>query len=118
MTSHSGGNRRAMTTRAERLLRTMLAAKRGLAKWLLLVVGGALLASPAAAQFWGDPFFAPRPQRQIPQRQQPQPMDPFGGFFQRPIWQRQAPRPSRVQMGDFSKAPPPRKLDNPPTTTV
>src|SRR5262249_34316833 len=115
----SDGYRRAMGMRAESLLRTCRAARRGVARALVLVACGALPASPAAAQFWGDPFWQPRPQRPIPQRQQPQSMDPFGGFFQRPLWQpRAAPRPSRIQMGDFSKAPPPRKLENPPTTTV
>lgn len=82
---------------------------------LAVVAGGVLLASPAGAQLWGDPFFRPRPPRAIPQQQ-----NPFGGFFQQqPLWQPpRPPRPSRAQMGDFSKAPPPRKVETPPTTTV
>jgi len=85
---------------------------------LALVAGSSLLASPAGAQFWGDPFFRPRPPRAIPQQQQ---QNPFGGFFQpqQPFWQPyNPPRPRRAEMGDFSKAPPPRKSDTPPTTTV
>src|SRR5262245_29076409 len=85
-----------------------------------LLAAGVLMPSPAAAQFWGDPFFRPpRPQRAIPQQQQ----NPFGGFFQpqqqQPFWQApHAPRPTRSQLGDFSKAPPPKKPDTPPTTTI
>src|SRR5215470_13776726 len=86
-----------------------------------LVVAGVLMPSPAAAQFWGDPFFRPpRPQRAVPQQQ----TNPFGGLFQpqqqQPFWQPQphVPRPTRSQLGDFSKAPPPKKPDTPPTTTV
>jgi uncharacterized protein len=86
-----------------------------------LVAACTLFASPAAAQFWGDPFFQPRPPRAVPQQQ-----GPFGDFFrpQRPFWEpqqqphRAPPRPSRAQMGDFSKAPPPRKPDTPPNTHV
>ena len=87
----------------------------------VLTAAGVLMPSPAAAQFWGDPFFRPpRPQRAIPQ----QPGDPFGGLFQpqRPFWEApqapRAPRPTRSQLGDFSKAPPPKKPDTPPTTTI
>src|SRR5262249_22289829 len=85
---------------------------------LALVAGSGLLASPAEAQFWGDPSYRPRPPRAIPQQQQ----NPFGGFFQQqPFWQPPTynpPRPRRAEMGDFSKAPPPRKPETPPTTTV
>ena len=100
--------------KAKGLLRIALVAVLGLAQGFGLV---SLSVSTAQAQFWGDPFFRPRPPRAIPQQQQ----NPFGGFFQQqqPFWQPHAPpRPSRAQMGDFSKAPPPRKLDNPPATTV
>jgi uncharacterized protein len=81
-----------------------------------------LVSTPASAQFWGDPFYRPRPPRAIPQ--QPS-SNPFGGFFQQqppqqsPFWAPPAaPRPPRAQLGDFSKAPAPRKPDTPPTTTV
>ena len=91
---------------------------------LALVAASTLFASPAAAQFWGDPFRPQRPPRSIPQQQQ---QSPFGDFFQpqRPFWEPQQqphraapPRPTRAQMGDFSKAPPPRKPDTPPNTNV
>src|SRR5262245_7421186 len=84
-----------------------------------IVAGAALSASPAAAQFWGDPFFQPRPPRAVPRQQ-----NPFGGFFQQqtPFWQparpAHPPRPTRSQLGDFSKAPAAKKPDTPPTTTV
>jgi hypothetical protein len=73
-------------------------------------------ASPAAAQFWGDPFARPRPPRGVPQQQ-----NPFGGFFQpqpTPFWQPMRPRPARPALGDFSKAPPPKKPDTPPVTNI
>src|SRR5262245_57399299 len=98
----------------------MALAALGLAGAAALVGAGVLIPSPAAAQFWGDPFFRPpRPQRAIPQQQ----TDPFGGFFrpQQPFWQppqHRAPRPTRSQLGDFSKAPPPKKPDTPPATTI
>src|SRR5215510_15584380 len=91
---------------------------------LALVAASTLFASPAAAQFWGDPFRPQRPPRSIPQQQQ---QSPFGDFFQpqRPFWEPQQqphraapPRPTRAQIGDFSKAPPPRKPDTPPNTNV
>src|SRR5262245_15036515 len=94
------------------------------AEALALGAGSVLLSTPAAAQFWGDPFSQPRPPRTIPQQQ---PFNPFGGIFQQPIWQPRgaAPRPPRaarqpphVQVGDFSKAPPPRKSDTPATTRI
>jgi hypothetical protein len=81
-----------------------------------------LLAWPATAQFWGDPFARPRPPRAVPQQH-----NPFDFFqTQRPFWEQPQPqqprvappRPTRAQMGDFSKAPPPRKPDSPPTTNV
>ncbi|HKA71029.1 MAG TPA: GDSL-type esterase/lipase family protein [Xanthobacteraceae bacterium] len=107
--------------KAMRSTRLALAAL-GLAGAGVLLTAGVLMPSPAAAQFWGDPFFRPpRPQRAIPQQQ----MDPFGGLFQpqRPFWQpqrapRSSPAPTRSQLGDSSKAPPPKKPDTPPTTTI
>jgi hypothetical protein len=106
---------------AKNLVRMAVRAALGAAEVLALVAACTLLASPAAAQFW-DPFGfkPPRPQRPIPQQQQ----SPFGGLFQpqpqqQPFWEPQrAPRPPRAQLGDFSKAPPPRKPDTPPTTNV
>jgi len=122
-------------------MRIVLAAFLGIAGGAGLMGGVMLTSLPAAAQFWGgwggggggggwgggggggggDPF-RPRPRRDIPQ-QQPQSQNPFGGFFQAPPWQHQqpavrAPRPTRTQLGDFSKAPPPKKSDTPPTTTI
>jgi uncharacterized protein len=88
-----------------------------LAGVVTLATGPVGFSTPAAAQFWGsDPFFRPpRPQRTVPQ---PQAQDPFGGFFQQaPFWQQRTPRPPR-QVGDSSKAPPPKKADTPPTTNV
>jgi hypothetical protein len=87
---------------------------------VLLALGCVLLAAPAAAQFWGDPFQIRRPQRPIPQ-QQPQ-TNPFGGgggLFGNPFWEQQprVQRP-RPQVVDSSKAPPPRKSDTPPTTNI
>src|SRR5262245_53837635 len=98
----------------------------GLAEAVALGVGSVLLSTPAPAQFWGEPSYQQRPQRAIPQQQQ-QPFNPFGGFFQQPIWQPpRAPRPPRavqrpaprLQVGDFSKAPPPRKSETPATTHI
>src|SRR5262245_8422154 len=103
--------------KTRRSTRMALAAMLGVAGAGALFAAGVLMPSPAAAQFWGDPFYRPRPQRPIPQQQQ----SPFGGFFQpqQPFWQApRAPRPTRSQLGDFSKAPPPRKSDTPPTTTI
>src|SRR5499426_524774 len=113
--------RRTVRMKAMRSTRLALAAL-GLAGAGVLLTAGVLMPSPAAAQFWGDPFFRPpRPQRAIPQQQ----MDPFGGLFQpqRPFWQpqrapRSSPAPTRSQLGDSSKAPPPKKPDTPPTTTI
>src|SRR5215475_5805391 len=107
--------RRTVRMKAMRSTRLALAA-------LGLAGAGVLLPSPAAAQFWGDPFFRPpRPQRAIPQQQ----MDPYGGPCQpqRPFWQpqrapRSSPAPTRSQLGGSSKAPPPKKPDTPPTTTI
>src|SRR5262245_12289554 len=100
-----------------RATRVALAAL-GVAGAGALFAAGVLMPSPAAAKFWGDPFFGPpRPQRAIPQQQQ----NPFGGLFQPqpPFWQApHPPRPTRSQLGDFSKAPPPKKPDTPPTTTI
>ena len=102
------------------LARIAVSAGLVLAEALVLAVP-MLVSTPASAQFWGDPFYRPRPPRAIPQ--QPS-SNPFGGFFQQqpqqsPFWAPPAaPRPPRAQLGDFSKAPAPRKPDTPPTTTV
>ena len=103
--------------KARSWLRVAAVAAFALADVLAVVAGCALLVSPATAQFWGDPFYRPRPPRTIPQ----QDFNPFGGVFQPPppLWHRPPPRPGgRSQLGDFSKAPPPRKPDTPPTTSV
>ena len=112
-----------MRMTAKSLAQMAVSAGFGAVEVLALVAACTLLASPAAAQFWGDPFYRPRPPRAVPQQQ-----SPFGDFFQprpqRPFWEPQQPhraappRPTRAQMGDFSKAPPPRKPDTPPTTHV
>jgi hypothetical protein len=105
------------------LLRAISATMLAVRTVLALVLGCLLFPLPAAAQFWGDPFQHSRPPRPIPQQQQ---MNPFGGFFQQPVWERprqqprQQPRPQRpsTQVGDSSKAPPPRKSDTSPTTAI
>ena len=98
----------------------------GLAEAVAFGAPSLLLSAPALAQFWGDPFYQPRPQRAIPQQQQ-QPFNPFGGFFGQPMSRPPtAPRPpravlrppSRPQLGDFSKAPNPRKPETPATTHI
>jgi hypothetical protein len=80
-----------------------------------LVVGLCAFAGTAQAQFFGDRFYndnygggygGDRYQRY--QRPREDFNFPFGDRFIRP-----APPPA-----DYSKAPPPRKLDNPPTTNV
>jgi hypothetical protein len=97
-----------------RSVSTTMLSVRGL---LALALGCILLAAPAAAQFWGDPFQYRRPPRPIPQ-QQPQ-MNPFGGgLFQNPFWEQPRPQRPRPQVGDSSKAPPPRKSDTPPSTSI
>src|SRR5262245_21811581 len=101
------------------IVRTLLAS-RGV---LVLVLGCVLLAAPAAAQFWGDPFQIRRPQRPIPQAQ---PQNPFGGggfgggggLFGNPFWEQPRVHRPRPQAVDSSKAPPPRKADTPPTTSI
>src|SRR5262245_33680102 len=104
------------------LARSAIPALFVLAEALVVAAPLALVSSPAAAQFWNDPYYRPRPPRAIPQ-QQPS-FNPFGGLFQQqqqqsPFWAPPAaPRPPRAQLGDFSKAPPPRKPDTPPTSTV
>jgi hypothetical protein len=111
--------------KAQNLIRIALLL--GLAEAIALGTGSILLSTPAPAQFWGEPSYQQRPQRAIPQQQQQQ-FNPFGGFFQQPVWQppRATPRPPRavlrppprLQVGDFSKAPAPKKPDTPPTTNI
>jgi hypothetical protein len=101
-----------MTVRS--VLRFAAMAVLSAAASLMLLAGHVGFSTPASAQFWGDPFYRPRPPRAVPQ---PQHQNPFGGFFGEPLWQQRTPRPPR-QYGDSSKAPPPRKVDTPPTTTV
>jgi hypothetical protein len=94
----------------------------GIVEALALGAGSVLLSTPAAAQFWGDPFGRPRPPRAIPE----QPFNPFGGLFQQqPMSEPPAAprrprvaRPPRAQLGDFSNAPPPRKPETPPTIHI
>jgi uncharacterized protein len=92
------------------------------ANWRRLMIGSALavagsaLVAPASAQFFNDRAGLAAPPR--PQQAQFREFFPFqwwgdrGGGFN-PFYGRPAPPPV-----DYSKAPPPRKLDTPPTTTV
>ena len=92
------------------------------ANWRRLMIGSALavagsaLVAPAGAQFFNDRAGLAAPPR--PQQVQFREFFPFqwwgdrGGGFN-PFYGRPAPPPV-----DYSKAPPPRKLDTPPTTTV
>jgi uncharacterized protein len=77
----------------------------------LLVGGLSVFAGAAQAQFFGDRYYGNDGGYYGGQRyQQPQQRDDFffGDRFMRP-----APPPA-----DYSKAPPPRKLDNPPSTNI
>ena len=87
-------------------------------KWLKLrlavapaiVVGLSALAGTAHAQFFGDRYYNSDGgfgRSQSPRYQQPYRDDFFSPFI------RPAPPPA-----DYSKAPPPRKLDNPPSTNI
>jgi len=76
-----------------------------------LVVGLCALGGTAQAQFFGDRYYNDNGGYGYQQRYQRPREDfgfPFGDRFMRP-----APPPA-----DYSKAPPPRKLDTPPTTNV
>jgi len=80
-----------------------------------IVVGLSALAGTAHAQFFGDRyygndggFYGGRQQNQRYQQPRDDFSFPFGDRFIRP-----APPPA-----DYSKAPPPRKLDNPPSTSI
>ena len=76
-----------------------------------LVVGLSALAGTAQAQFFGDRYYNNEGgygQRYQQPQQQPRDDFFFGDRFMRP-----APPPA-----DYSKAPPPRKLDNPPSTNI
>jgi hypothetical protein len=92
-----------------------------------IVAGLAISASapsPAAAQFWGEPYPYYQPRRRI------QPLfNPFGIFRSRPpVYEdreRERPRPRRGGVErrapapvDFSRAPAPRKPEGTPTTSV
>jgi hypothetical protein len=77
-----------------------------------LVVGLSALAGTAQAQFFGDRYYNNDGgyygnSQRYQQQQQPRD-DFFGDRFIRP-----APPPA-----DYSKAPPPRKLENPPSTSI
>jgi uncharacterized protein len=97
-------------------MRSMGAMVRRLAGPALLVAveilaAGMVLAaatSPAAAQF-GFQFFDQRPRRQQQQT------NPYGWPWQQ---QQQWPEQRREAPVDFSKAPPPRKREAPPTTNI
>ena len=110
-----------MRMMATSLLRTVWAAVRAARGALVLVLGCLVLAAPAAAQFWGNPFEIRRPQRPIPQQHNPF-GSPFGGggggFLGNPFWEQPRQHRSRPQVGDSSKAPAPRKSDTPPTTNI
>jgi uncharacterized protein len=109
-----------MRMKATSLLRTVWAAMRAARGALMLVLGCLVLAAPAAAQFWGNPFEIRRPQRPIPQQQNPfgNPFGGGGGLFQNPFWEQPRQHRPRPQVGDSSKAPAPRKHDTPPTTNI
>jgi hypothetical protein len=114
-----------MGMRIRNLLRIAAAAAWACRGMLMLLFGCLVLAAPAAAQFWGNPFEIRRPQRPIPQQQNPF-GNPFGGggggggggFFGNPFWERPRPQRPRPQVIDASKAPAPRKADTPPTTNI
>jgi hypothetical protein len=85
---------------------------RRLAAAPMIVVGLSALAGTAQAQFFGDRYYNNDGgyygnSQRYQQQQQPRD-DFFGDRFIRP-----APPPA-----DYSKAPPPRKLDNPPSTSI
>ena len=113
-----------MRMKATSLLRTVWAAMRAARGALVLVIGCLVLAAPAAAQFWGNPFEIRRPQRPIPQQQPQNPFgSPFGGgggggLFGNPFWEQPRQQRPRTQAIDASKAPAPRKADTPPTTNI
>jgi hypothetical protein len=114
-------NGAVMGMKARSLVRVVWASARAARGALVLVLACLVLAAPAAAQFWGDPFQMRRPQRPIPQ----QPQSPFGGggfggggMFQNPFWEQPRVQRPRPQVGDSSKAPAPRKSDTPPTTNI
>jgi uncharacterized protein len=101
---------RVMTLRNQRQL-----ALRSLSAVATVAAGLAAFCLPAAAQFWGDHYDNYPDQRyNQPQQQQQQPSQDFFSFpfDNRKRFTRPAPAV------DYSKAPPPRKLDTPPTSTV
>jgi hypothetical protein len=78
---------------------------------------GLAILPPAQAQFWspfGGPSYSRRPPAAIPQQQQQQPFNPFGGFFAPP-----APEHKEAPV-DYSHAPAPpsHKTDTAPTTPI
>jgi uncharacterized protein len=98
-----------MALRKERQL-----ALRSLSTAAAVAAGLAAFCLPAAAQFWGDRYDRYPDQRYNQQPQQPPPSRDFFSFpfdngnrFTRP-----------APAVDSSKAPPPRKLETPPTSTV
>src|SRR5205814_1280608 len=106
------------TNRPSRGRRNMMQSVRARVRWLAVpalvvtaevmavVVASLIATSPAAAQF-GFPFFDNRPRRQAPYQQ-----SPYGWPWQ--SW----PQERREAPVDFSKAPPARKHDTPPTTSI
>ncbi|MGA9949500.1 MAG: hypothetical protein WBQ24_14710, partial [Xanthobacteraceae bacterium] len=76
-----------------------------------LVVGLSALAGTAQAQFFGDRYY--NNEGGYGQRYQPPQPQQRDDFFFGDRFMRPAPPPA-----DYSKAPPPRKLDNPPSTNV
>ncbi|HEX4040274.1 MAG TPA: GDSL-type esterase/lipase family protein [Xanthobacteraceae bacterium] len=89
------------------------AYRRRLIGALAIAAAAAAIAAPAAAQvyYWSDRPSSPRYYQQPPgYYQQPQQRD----FFSFPFYggQRRAP------VADYTKAPPPRKLETPPASTI
>jgi uncharacterized protein len=91
-------------------------AVRALAKALVVLLIGAAMPEPAAAQFWNQLFGGPRhqPSRTAPQRgqQHQQPYNPFSSLFgigSDPRRQQQEQQQQQQQTRDYSLAPPPAR---------
>jgi hypothetical protein len=79
-----------------------------------IVVGLSALAGTAHAQFFGDRYYGNDGGYGQQNQRYQQPRDDFSfPFGDRDRFIRPAPPPA-----DYSKAPPPRKLDNPPSTSI
>ena len=112
-----------MDMRARNLMRVITATVLTVRGLLALVLGCLLLAAPAAAQFWGDPFQQrrpPRPIRNSSKRTRSAVGSAVGRRRRSSSRTRSSTRPlrPRPQVGNSSKAPAPRKADTPPTTNI